>query len=35
MINNEVSIPVLIYKKSTEEKLPSLKKYSTIAEYSA
>lgn len=33
MINDEVCIEVLIYKKTAEEKLPSLKKYSTVAEF--
>lgn len=33
MLNNEVGIQVLIYKKTAEEKLPSLKKYSTVAPY--
>lgn len=27
------SIQVMIYKKTTEEKIPSLKKYSTLAPY--
>jgi ATP-dependent DNA helicase 2 subunit 2 len=34
MINNSVGIQVLIFKKTTEEKLPSLKKYSTLAPFS-
>ena len=34
MINQDIGIPVLIYKKTVEEKLPSLKKYSMVAPYS-
>jgi ATP-dependent DNA helicase 2 subunit 2 len=33
MINGNSPIQVLIYKKTTEEKLPSLKKFSTLAPY--
>ena len=33
MIHEDVSIQVLIYKKTQEEKLPSLKKFSMVADY--
>lgn len=34
MVNDETSIQVLVYKRTAEEKLPSLKKYSTVSEFS-
>jgi len=34
MINDENSIQVLIYKRTAEEKLPGMKKHSTIGDFS-